>query len=155
MEFAMSQRFNVRQAAPEGYKAFGPLYQYVESCGLGRRLVDLVFLRVSQINGCSYCVDKHWSDLVKDGEDQRKLNSVITWKEAPFFSARERAALAWADSLTNLPQTGAPDADYAAVTSEFSEKEVADLTIVIGLMNAMNRIGVGSRLAPALEAKAA
>ena len=151
----MSQRFNLRQAAPEGYKAFGALYAYVESCGLDRRLIDLVFLRVSQINGCAYCVDLHWRDLVKAGEDQRKLNSVITWKEAPFFSARERAALVWAESLTNLAQTGAPDADYAAVTSQFSEKEVADLAIVIGLMNAMNRVGVGSRLAPALEAKAA
>ena len=151
----MSQRFNIRQAAPEGYKAFGPLYQYVESSGLDRRLIDLVFLRVSQINGCAYCVDLHWRDLVKAGEDQRKLNSLITWKEAPFFSARERAALAWTESLTNVAQTGAPDADYTLVTSEFSEKEVADLTIVIGLMNAMNRIGIGSRLAPAVEAKAA
>jgi AhpD family alkylhydroperoxidase len=151
----MSQRFNLRHAAPEGYKAFGPLYQYVESCGLDSRLVDLLFLRVSQINGCAYCVDKHSSDLVKAGEDQRKLNSLITWREAPFFSARERAALTWADSLTNLAQTGAPDADYAAVTAEFSAKEVADLTIVIGLMNAMNRIGVGSRLAPVVEAEAA
>ena len=148
----MSQRFNIRQIAPEGHKAFGPLYQYVESSGLDRRLVDLVFLRVSQINGCSYCVDLHWRDLIKAGEDQRKLNSLITWKEAPFFSARERAALAWTESLTNIAQTGAPDADYALVKSEFSEKEIADLTIVIGLMNAMNRIGIGSRLAPPAEA---
>ena len=151
----MSQRFNVRDATPEGYKAFGPLYQYVESCGLDTRLVNLVFLRVSQINGCAYCVDLHWRDLVKAGEEQRKLNSLITWKEAPFFSARERAALAWTESLTHLAQTGAPDADYAAVTAAFDGKEVADLTIVIGLMNAMNRIGVGSRLAPAVQAQAA
>jgi AhpD family alkylhydroperoxidase len=155
MEYVMSQRFNIRQAAPEGYNALGPLYQYIASSGLDRRLVDLVFLRVSQINGCAYCVDLHWSDLIKAGEDHRKLNSLITWKEAPFFTARERAALAWAESLTNVAQTGAPDADYALVKSEFSDKEVADLTIVIGLMNAMNRIGVGSRLAPAATAKAA
>ena len=151
----MSQRFNLRQVAPEGYKAFGPIYQYVESCGLDRKLVDLVYLRVSQINGCSYCVDLHWRDLVQAGEDQRKLNSLITWREAPFFSARERAALAWAEILTGIAQTGAPDADYAVVQSAFTEKEIGDLTIVIALMNAMNRIGVGSRLAPAVEAKAA
>jgi AhpD family alkylhydroperoxidase len=149
MEFVMSPRFNIRETAPEGYKAFGPLYQYVETSGLDRKLVDLVFLRVSQINGCSYCVDLHWRDLVKAGEDQRRLNSLITWKEAPFFSARERGALAWAESLTNIAQTGAPDADYALVRAEFTDKEVADLTIVIALMNAMNRVGIGSRLAPA------
>ena len=151
----MSQRFNLREAAPEGYKAFGPLYAYVDSCGLDRRLIDLAFLRVSQINGCAYCVDLHWRDLVKAGEDQRRLNSLVTWKEGPFFSARERAALAWTESLTNIAQTGAPDAAYALVTSEFSKKEVADLTIVIGRMNAMNRVGIGSRLSPPLEAKAA
>src|SRR3569833_4630055 len=118
MEFVMSQRFNLREAAPEGYKAFGPLYAYVESCGLDRRLIDLVFLRVSQINGCAYCVDLHWRDLVKAGEDQRRLNSLVTWKEGPFFSARDRAALAWTESLTTIAQTGAAAAAYAQVTSE-------------------------------------
>ena len=86
----MSQRFNLRQAAPEGYKAFGPLYQYIETSGLGRKLVDLVFLRVSQINGCSYCVDLHWRDLMKAGEDQRKINSLMTGRKRP-FSARASA----------------------------------------------------------------
>jgi len=148
----MSQRFNLREIAPDGYKAFGPLYQYIDASGLDRPLVDLVFLRVSQINGCSYCVDAHWRDLVKAGEDQRKLNSLTTWREAPFFSPRERAALAWTESLTNIAQTGAPDADYALVKSEFNEKEIGDLTIVIALMNAMNRVGISSRLAPAAEA---
>ena len=148
----MSQRFNLSQVSPDGYKAFRPLYQYVEACGLGRKLVDLVFLRVSQINGCAYCVDLHWRDLLKEGEDPRKLNSLVTWHEAPFFSARERAALTWTESLTRIAQTGAPDADYETVKAAFSEKEIADLTIVIGLMNAMNRIGIGSRLVPAVEA---
>jgi AhpD family alkylhydroperoxidase len=148
----MSQRFNLAKVAPDGYKAFSPLYQYIEGCGLGRKLVDLVFLRVSQINGCAYCVDLHWRDLLKQGEDPRKLNSLVTWHESPFFSARERAALSWTDSLTNIAQTGAPDADYAAVKAEFNDKEIGDLTIVIGLMNAMNRVGISSRLAPSVEA---
>jgi AhpD family alkylhydroperoxidase len=148
----MTQRFHLATVAPDGYKAFGPLYQYIEGCGLGRKLVDLVFLRVSQINGCAYCVDLHWRDLLKRGEDPRKLNSLVTWHEAPFFSARERAALTWTESLTNIAQTGAPDADYAAVKAAFSDKEIGDLTIVIGLMNAMNRVGISSRLVPSVEA---
>jgi AhpD family alkylhydroperoxidase len=141
-------RFELKKVAPEGQKAFGPLYQYIASCGLDRALVDLVYLRVSQINGCAYCVDLHWRDALKAGGDARKINSLVTWREAPFFSPRERAALTWAESLTLVAETGAPDEDYAAVRAAFSEKEVGDLTIVIALMNAMNRVGVGSRLTP-------
>lgn len=148
----MSQRFNGRQLAPDGYKAFGPLFDYVKNCGLERRLVELVYLRTSQINGCAYCVDLHWRELLKEGEDTRKLNSVVTWKEAPFFSARERAALAWSESVTRLADTGVPDSDFATVKTAFSDKEIADLTIVIGLMNALNRLGVSSRLAVPAEA---
>jgi len=144
----MSQRYSMKDVTPEGYKAFAPLYDYIHTSGLDRSLIDLVFLRVSQINGCAYCVDLHWRDALKAGDDPRKLNSVVTWREAPFFTPRERAALAWTESLTNIAATGAPDADYVAVKAEFSEKEVADLTIVIALMNAMNRIGISSRLAP-------
>lgn len=150
----MSQRYSLKEVAPEGYKAFAPLYDYIHQSGLDRALIDLVFLRVSQINGCAYCVDLHWRDALKAGDDPRKINSVVTWHEAPFFTPRERAALAWTESLTNIATTGAPDADYAAVKAEFSEKEVADLTIVIALMNAMNRIGISSRLAPPLKVAA-
>src|ERR1700744_3987624 len=121
----MTQRFNLRTAAPEAMKAFDPLYQYVGK-NVDRALVDLVYLRISQINGCAYCVDLHWRDALKAGDDARKINSVITWREAPFFSERERAALAWAESLTLIPETGAPDEDYALVKSQFSEKEIAD-----------------------------
>lgn len=147
----MSARFELKKVAPEGAKAFGPLYQYVAASGLDRALVDLVYLRVSQINGCAYCVDLHWRDALNAGDEARKINSVVTWREAPFFTARERAALGWAESLTRVADTGAPDHDFAEVRAAFSEKEVADLTIVIALMNAMNRIGVGSRLAPPLQ----
>ncbi len=142
----MSPRLELKKVAPEGHKAFGPIYQYIASSSLDRALVDLVFLRVSQINGCAYCVDLHWRDMLKAGTDARKINSLVTWREAPFFSARERAALVWTESLTRIADTGAPDNDYAAVKIEFTEKEIADLTIVIALMNAMNRIGVGTRM---------
>ena len=85
------------------------------------------------------------------GEDARRLHNVITWREAPFFSAKERAALAWAESLTLLPDTGAPDADYAEVRKHFDDKELADLTYAIASMNAFNRLGVGFRMSPSLE----
>ncbi|ARQ01212.1 carboxymuconolactone decarboxylase family protein [Pseudorhodoplanes sinuspersici] len=147
----MAQRFDVSKVSPDGYKAFGPLYQYIASSGLEKTLIDLVFLRVSQINGCAYCVDLHWRDLLKEGEDPRKINSLVTWHESPFFSERERAALAWTESLTNVSATHVPDADYDVVKARFSEKEIGDLTLVISLMNAMNRVGISSRLAPPLH----
>ena len=128
--------------------AFAPLTQYIRASSLGRELVDLVFLRVSQINGCAYCVDLHWRDALKAGDDARKINSLVTWREAPFFSERERAALAWAESLTHVAQTGAPDADYDLAKSQFSDHELGDLTIVIAYMNALNRLGVGLRMQP-------
>ncbi len=145
----MSPRLELKKVTPAGYKAFEPLYQYVATTALDRTLIDLVYLRVSQINGCAYCVDTHWRDLVKAGVEPRKLNSLITWREVPFFTPRERAALIWAESLTRVADTGIPDEDYAAVKAEFSEKDIADLIIVIALMNAMNRVGVSTRLAPA------
>jgi AhpD family alkylhydroperoxidase len=143
----MSPRFMMRKVVPDAMKAFDPLYQYV-GANVDRALVDLMFLRVSQINGCVYCVDLHWRDALKAGDDARKINSVVAWRESPFFSEKERAALSWAESLTNVAATGVPDADYELVKSQFSEKEIADLTVVISLMNAMNRIGVASRLTP-------
>lgn len=144
----MSQRIEMKKVAPDAMKAFGPLYDYIKTSSIERALVDLVFLRVSQINGCAYCVDLHWRDALKAGDDPRKINSVVTWREAPFFSPRERAALAWAESLTHVAITGVPDADFETVKSVFNDKEIADLTVVIALMNAMNRIGVSTRLAP-------
>ncbi len=143
----MQQRLDYAAVAPEGYKAFGGVHKYIHK-SLDETLVNLVYLRVSQINGCAYCVDLHTRDAIKAGEDQRRLHNVVTWREAPFFNARERAALAWAESLTLLPETGAPDEDYEAVRKEFSEKEIADLTYAIALMNAFNRLGVGFRKSP-------
>ncbi len=143
----------MKKIAPDAMNAFDPLYQYVRTCGIDRALIDLIYLRVSQINGCAYCVDRHWRDLLKAGEDPRKINSAITWREAPFFSERERAALAWAESLTYVSRTGAPDADYDLVKGHFSDKEIADLTVIISLMNAMNRIGVGTRMQPRVSVR--
>ncbi|HEX9465134.1 MAG TPA: carboxymuconolactone decarboxylase family protein [Alphaproteobacteria bacterium] len=148
----MKQRLDYAAISPEGYKTLGGVHRFIAKCGLEESLINLVYLRVSQINGCAYCVDLHTRDAIKAGESQRRLHNVVTWREAPFFSDRERAALAWAESLTHVARTGAPDEDYEVVRRAFSEKEVVDLTYAIGLMNALNRLAIGMRKGPPVEA---
>ncbi len=145
-------RLDYRQVAPDGYKAFAGVHRYVAQSGLEPALVHLVYLRVSQLNGCAYCVDLHWRDALAEGVSPRKANAVAAWEEVPFFSPRERAAFAWADSLTRLAETKAPDADYERARLHFAEKELADLTYAVALMNALNRLGVGFRRTPEGEA---
>ncbi|MGE0735844.1 MAG: carboxymuconolactone decarboxylase family protein [Alphaproteobacteria bacterium] len=147
----MQERLNYGAIAPDGYRAFGKVHQYLATCGLESMLIHLVYLRVSQINGCAFCVDKHYRDALAEGEDPRKLNSVVVWAESPFFSARERAAFAWAESLTHVSTTHAADADYAAAQAQFNDKELVDLTYAVSLMNAFNRLGVGFRRQPSLH----
>lgn len=143
-------RIDHAKAAPDAFRALIGVHGYIQNCSIPLVLVDLVYLRVSQINGCAYCIDKHSADLMKNGMPVSKLLLVPVWREAEsLFDARERAALAWAESLTNLPQTGAPDADYKAVAAVFGERELADLSYAIALMNGMNRLGVGFRMTPA------
>ncbi len=152
----MSQRITLADAAPNAPKGFYATSAYLTQCSLPITLVDLVYLRVSQINGCAYCIDLHARDLRKHGVAVEKLLLVPVWREAePLFDARERAALAWAESLTRVEQTQAPDADYDAVAAVFNARELADLTMAISLMNAFNRIGIGLRMAPAAAAQAA
>ena len=147
----MELRLPYWSIAPDGVRAMTALYKYLPECGLEPLLIDLVFLRVSQINGCAYCVDLHARDARAKGETDRRVNSVVTWREAPFYTPRERAALAWAESLTLIAETRAPDEDYEAAKAQFSEKELVDLTLAIGLMNALNRLAVGFRRGPAPE----
>jgi AhpD family alkylhydroperoxidase len=150
----MSTRLNYRKAAPDGVKALGGVHTYLAGSGLPAQLIDLVYLRVSQLNGCAYCIDMHSRDLLKAGMNVEKLVLVPAWHEAgDLFDARERAALAWAESLTRVAETGAPDKDYEAVAAAFSDKELADLTIAISLMNAYNRLGIGFRLTPQAVAR--
>ncbi|MBO9357863.1 carboxymuconolactone decarboxylase family protein [Bordetella petrii] len=151
----MSPRLDYAKASPEGYKAFGAVYAYLRQCGLPTELIDIVYLRVSQINGCAYCIDMHSRDLLKHGLSVEKLVLVPAWRESgKVFSARERAALAWAETVTQVAATAIPDDEYAAAAAEFNEKELADLTYAIGLMNAFNRLGVGFRMPPAAASKA-
>lgn len=144
----MEKRIAYWKVAPEGSQAFGMVKKYVADCGLEHDLVHMVYLRVSQINGCAYCVDLHYCDAVSAGVDRRKLNSVVTWRESPFFTDRERAAFRWAESLTEIARTRAPDADYRAAKAAFTDRELVDLSYAIALMNAFNRIAVGFRRQP-------
>lgn len=145
----MNNRIDYAKASPEGYKAFGGVYVTLQNSGLSKELVDLVYLRVSQINGCAFCIDMHTRDLVKRGVTVNKLALVSVWREAgAVFSDRERIALAWAEAVTRVAETRVPDADYEATAAEFSDKELADLTYAIGLMNAFNRLGVAFRTPP-------
>jgi AhpD family alkylhydroperoxidase len=145
----MNNRIDYAKASPEGYKAFGGVYVTLQNSGLSKELVDLVYLRVSQINGCAFCIDMHTRDLVKRGVTVNKLALVSVWREAgEAFSDRERVALAWAKAVTRVAETRVPDTDYEAAAAEFSDKELADLTYAIGLMNAFNRLGVAFRTPP-------
>ncbi|KQV79602.1 carboxymuconolactone decarboxylase family protein [Rhizobium sp. Root1220] len=150
----MSNRIDYAKASPEGYKAFGGVYLTLRRSDLPEELINLVNLRVSQINGCAFCIDMHSRDLLKGGLSVDKLVLVAVWREAGrLFTPRERAALAWAETVTRVSETGVPDADYDAAAAEFNEKELADLTYAIGLMNAFNRFGVSFRSTPAATAK--
>lgn len=152
----MTQRLNYYEASPAGMKALGAVYAYVRQSGLPSRLIDLVFLRVSQINGCAYCIDAHARDLIKSGLSVEHLVLVAVWAEAGgIFNERERAALTWAEAVTRLAGDGVPDRDFRAASETFSAKELADLTIAIGMMNAYNRIAISFRAAPATSMGAA
>ena len=151
----MSNRLDYAKTSPEGYKALGGVYVAIQKSGLPKQLVDLVYLRVSQINGCAYCVDMHSRDLLKSGLAVDKLVLLPVWREAgPVFTNRERAAFRWAESVTRVAETGIPEEDYEAAAAEFNDQELADLTYAIGLMNAFNRLGVTFRATPAAIAKA-
>lgn len=144
------QRIDYAKASPEGFKAFGGVYVSVQKSGLEKSLVDLVYLRVSQINGCAFCIDMHSRDLLKAGLSVDKLVLVPVWHDSGnVFTKRERTALAWAETVTRVAATGIPDVDYEAAAAEFSEKELADLSYAIALMNAFNRFGVAFRSTPA------
>ncbi|TFW24027.1 carboxymuconolactone decarboxylase family protein [Duganella callida] len=145
----MSNRLQWTKLAPEAYKGFGAVHEYVNS-SLPAELVHLIYLRVSLINGCAYCIDMHTRDLLKCGVSTDKVALVPVWEEAPsLFSDKERAALAWAESVTRIPQSNVPDADYQKALAVLGEQELADVTVAVALMNAFNRFGVSMRMTPA------
>jgi len=144
----MQARLNHRQASPEAMKTLADMRAYLQRCGLDAKLRLLVEIRISQINGCAYCVDLHLREARAAGESEQRLDCLCVWRETAFYDAHERAALAWAESLTLLPQSQAPDDVYAQVREQFDDKTLVDLTLAIAGMNAWNRFGVGFRLQP-------
>lgn len=144
----MNARIDYYKASKEAMAAMMALEKAGAGLGIDPRLLDLIKLRASQINGCAFCIDLHTSDARKAGESERRLATLCVWRETPFFTAREQAALAWTESLTNIAQTHAPDADYEALAAQFDPKEMADLTLAIVTINAWNRFGVGFRKMP-------
>lgn len=146
----MEQRFDITELIPEGYQAMYGVHTSVQGAGLDLGLLELVRLRVSQTNGCAFCVAMHIPLAKKYGLTEHQINLVATWKESPAFSPRERAALAWADAVTALSGQEVPDAVYAQVKAEFSPREIAILTLCIGEINTWNRLMIASRTPPTL-----
>ncbi|MCC6780346.1 MAG: carboxymuconolactone decarboxylase family protein [Hyphomicrobiales bacterium] len=135
-------RISYAEAAPDAYKAMLGLEQYVRDSGLEHSLLELVKTRASQINGCAYCVDMHTKDARAAGETEQRLYVLSTWREAPFYSARERAALDWTEAVTQLGPHGVPDDLYRAAREHFDEKGLTDLTMAIIAINGWNRLAI-------------
>lgn len=150
-----SERLNPQEVAPDGYKAVLGLETYVRKSGLEKSLIELVKMRASQINGCAFCLDMHSRDARANGESEQRLYLLNAWHESSLYTPRERAALAWTEALTLVAQTHAPDADYVLLRQHFSEKEIVDLTLLIGVINVWNRIAIGFRAEHPVHATAA
>jgi AhpD family alkylhydroperoxidase len=144
----MRSRFNYARVAPGVYDAMDALDRYLGTSALEKRLLLLVQLRASQINGCAYCVDMHWKDLRVDGESEQRLYALIVWRETPFYTDRERAALEWTESVTLLADNHVADDVYARIHPHFTDRELADLTLAISTINAWNRLSIAARLVP-------
>ena len=141
-------RIKYYDVAPEAMTALKQTFTYIESASIDARLRALIELRVSQINNCAYCLDLHARQARQAGEDQQRLDVLAAWRETSFFTEREQAALAWAESVTLVHETKVPDSVYEDARRHFSEKELVDLTLIIGMMNLLNRLGVSFRHSP-------
>lgn len=141
----MQPRFDFSKAAPDAYKAVAALDDYVQHSGIEKRLIHLIKLRASIINGCAYCVDMHVKEARHSGLSEQWINLISAWKESPVYDARERALLGWVDAVTNIAQTGAPDEAYDSLKAHFSEEDMTKLTVAIGTINVWNRLAVGFR----------
>ena len=151
----MKPRMNFYQAAPDTMKALMALENQIVASGLELSLIELVKTRASQINGCAFCVNMHTQDARKRGETEQRLYLLNAWREAPFYTDRERAALAWTDAVTLIAETHAPDDVYENMRAHFSEAEAVNLTMLIGAINAWNRIAISFRAIHPVKAKAA
>lgn len=151
----MTPRIDAVKVAPGGYKAMLALETYVRQSGLEPSLLELVKLRASQMNGCAYCIDMHTKDARAGGESEQRLYALCAWRETPFFSERERAALAWTEALTEVAEDHVPDEVYGLARQHFTDKELADLTLGIVAINGWNRLAIGFRTVPGTYVRAA
>lgn len=142
----MKARLNPAKIAPGAYKALSAVQAYVNDCGLEHSLMELVKLRASQINGCAWCIDMHTKDARAAGETEQRLYLLSAWREAPFYTSREQAALAWTEAVTGICNGEVPDDVYEAARGEFSEKELVDLNVAIIAINSWNRMNVPFRV---------
>lgn len=141
----MEPRLDYSKVAPDGIKGLIQQETYVRSSGLEDRIIELVKLRASQINGCAFCIDMHTKDARSHGESEQRLYAVSAWHEAPFFTERERAALLWTEQVTLISHDHVPDAIYNEVRKQFSEKELVDLTLAVIAINSWNRLAISFR----------
>jgi AhpD family alkylhydroperoxidase len=144
----MKARLDFRKASPQGDKAMTGLHLFVRNCGLDHSLLELVKLRASLLNGCAHCIDMHTKELRADGESEQRLYLLNAWRESPFYSERERAALAWAEAVTLLPNSEVPDDVYEQARKAFSEEELVNLTIALVAINGANRLNIAFRTVP-------
>jgi AhpD family alkylhydroperoxidase len=144
----MEARFDFMKAAPGVYEAMLGLEKYLQSCAVEQGLLHLIKLRASQVNGCAYCLDMHWKDLRAIGEKEQRMYSLDAWRECPYYTERERAALAWTEAVTLITNGHAPDVVYEEARAHFSEKEICDLTLAVAAINAWNRLAISSRTVP-------
>ncbi len=149
----MHQRLDYRKASPGAYQAMLALQAAIDKSGLEKPLLELMKIRASQINACAFCLHMHTKDARKLGEREERIYLLDAWRESSLYTERERAALAWTECLTRLPEAGAPDEIYAQMQAQFTDAEIVDLTLAIGAINAWNRIGVGFRLQHPAAAK--
>jgi AhpD family alkylhydroperoxidase len=147
-EQAMKARMDFRKASPQADKAMMGLHMFVRNCGLDHSLLELVKLRASQLNGCAHCIDMHTKELRADGESEQRLYLLNAWRESPFYSDRERAALAWAEAVTLLPHSEVPDEVYEQARAQFSEEELVNLTMALVAINGANRLNIAFRTVP-------
>ena len=145
----MEPRLDLYKTSPDAIKAMLAFSAATEKLGLEKSLLELVKLRASQINGCAFCVDMHSADARKNGETERRLYALPAWRETPFFTPRERAALDWTEAVTQISTRGAPEELYAALGAEFTPKEQMDLTLAISMINCWNRLAISFHMAPA------
>lgn len=144
----MMTRINYAKTAPGVYEAMDALDRYLAGCGLEERLLHLVRLRASQLNGCAYCIDMHWKDLRAAGETEQRLYGLDAWRESPYYTARERAALSWAEAVTLVARDQVPETVFENVERHLGARELADLTLAVAAINAWNRLSIAARLEP-------